>query len=109
MTQGEDQLTLMVTASLAGVIGYGNLYQCRVVKKIAGNLNEEAISVTILAGDHEKLAFMSAHLDPHELVIGFKKKRENEPYAMMPISGFVDKDKTSWEIDALMPASRWKP
>lgn len=92
------ELILVVTASYAGSIGYGDLYECQIKKIIAGTINESNIRISILAGDRDKSNFLSSHLYPMEVEIGFTMVRKDEPYRLAPISGFVDKDKTSWEI-----------
>lgn len=99
-----DKLILTVTASFTGAVGYGYVYKCHIVKKNAGALDEDSIVMTILAGDKENLAFVSSHLDPVEFEVGFKKKSDNEPYRLAPISGFVDQNNVSWEIDYLKSA-----
>ena len=105
MKNRSERLALVVTASFLGAIGYGNVYRCQVVKVISGDLDDQEITVTILAGDKANLAFMSDHLDTVELGMGCKKRADDEPYARMPISGFVDKNKTSWEIEYLREVS----
>ena len=93
-----DKLTLIVQASFTGVIGYGSVFKCHVLKNTEGNFDEQDITVTILTGDTSNLAFISSHAGKAVFEMGCKKLNENEPYALMPISGFVDSHKTSWEI-----------
>lgn len=101
MEKESDRLILRVIVSYTGAVGYGNVYKCDIIKVIAGNLDEKNITVIILAGDKANATFMDAHLDSIEFEIAFKMKNEMEPYALMPLSGFVDKNKTSWEIEYL--------
>lgn len=98
------ELILVVTASYVGAIGYGDLYECQIRKIIAGTINESSIRLSILAGDKEKSDFLSSHLYPMEVEIGFAIIRKDEPYRLAPISGFVDKDKASWEIKYMREA-----
>jgi hypothetical protein len=98
MDETLHDLVLVVTASYAGAIGYGDLYKCHVTKVISGTLSEETITVSILANDKEKVNFMSSHLEPVQIEIGFNMLRKGEPYRMAPVSGFVDRENTSWEI-----------
>ncbi len=101
MEKKTEKLILRMTASFVSSIGYGNVYRCQVAEIISGKLDEKNINVTVLAGDKANLAFMSTHLDTVEFEMGCRKKNTNEPYSLMPISGFVDKNRTSWEIEYL--------
>ena len=38
------------------------------------------------------------NLSPKVLELGFNKKNENEKYSVVPITRFVDVNKTSWEL-----------
>ena len=105
MENKTEKLVLTATASYVGVIGYANVYKCQIAKIISGDLDETEITITILAGDKEKEAFMSSQLATMVFEMGCNKRKTNEPYSRMPISGFVDKDRTSWEIEYLMEAS----
>jgi len=96
-----DRLIVRVTASFAGAIGYGNVYNCNLTKEIVGNLDEKRITVTILSSDSVNLAFMSSHLNGVEFEMSCKKRKDNETYSVMAISGFVDKKRTSWDIEYL--------
>lgn len=104
MNEGPQQLILVVTASYAGAIGYAEVFECQVRKKIAGALEDEAIRLTVLPKDKEKLSFLSAHLHPQEIELGFAMARTKEPYGLAPITGFVDKGKTSWEVTSMREA-----
>jgi hypothetical protein len=96
-----EQLILLVTASFASAVGFGDVYKCQVMHVMLGNLDDQEIMVTILAGDKVNSAFLSTHLETVAIEMGCKQRAMNEPYALMPISGFVDKNKTSWEIEYL--------
>lgn len=99
MNDKPERLILVVTASFLGAIGYGDVYRCRVVQVILGDLEDQEINLTILAGDRATLTFMSDHVEPVEIEIGCRKRAEDEPYFQMPISGFIDHNRTSWEIE----------
>lgn len=100
-----DELILRLSASFTSVVGYGYVYKCIIEKVISGDFNEPEITLTILANDEIKFTFMSAHPSPVKFDMLCKKNQTNEPYAIMPISGFVDKNKTSWIIEDLREAS----
>jgi hypothetical protein len=91
-------LILLVTATYAGAIGFADVFECRVQKLIAGNLQQDAIKLTILPSDKDRLQVLSAHPPPHEIEIGFAIAGKNEPYGVAPVSGFVDRAGTSWQV-----------
>jgi hypothetical protein len=77
-------------------VGYGEVYPCKVLNVLEGDFASDSLLLTILVGDtlnSNKLASAK-----RELVIAFEKNKENEPYQIMPISGMVDPQKTSWLI-----------
>lgn len=99
MTNINDRLVLVITASYQGAVGFGEIFNCEIRRVITGIIEESNIRLSVLAGDKDKLKFISEHLHPAQLEIGFTINREDESYSIAPISGFVDKSKTSWEID----------
>ncbi len=101
MGKKTKQLILNMTASYVTSIGYGDVYKCQITKVVSGDFDEKEINVTILASDKTYLTFMSIHIDTVEFEMGCNKRGTNEPYSLMPISGFVDKNGTSWEIEYL--------
>jgi len=103
MSEIVRELVLIVTAAYVGSVGYGDVYQCQIKKVLAGIAIESTIRVSILAGDYERSRIFAAHPPPVELEMGFVMRNKDEPYDMTPISGFVDRDKTSWEIVYVKP------
>jgi hypothetical protein len=101
-----DELIVVGTASYKASIGYGDLYDVQVRDLVAGALDAPSITVTILAGDKENSSFLASHLDPVEVEIEFAPVGKNEPYSTAPVSGFVDKDRTSWEIKTMRELHR---
>jgi hypothetical protein len=98
MSPKNGRLVAVVTASYKGAVGYGYVFQCRVSRVVSGALDEPTISLCILPSDKDDLQFIMDHVSPAEIEIGFRVHRKNEPYGLAPISGFVDKKKTSWRI-----------
>lgn len=92
------ELILIVTATYVGAVGYGDVFECRIQKVLAGAITESSIRVSVLASDKERARLFSDNPAPAQIEIGFAMLHKNEPYRTLPISGFVDKDKTSWEI-----------
>lgn len=99
-----DRLDLVVAASYKGAVGFGEVFDCEVRGVLEGAMDEPRLLLTVLAGDKEKLDFISKHLRPAEFEVGFRVNRRDEPYAMSPISGFVDKARTSWIIEFVREA-----
>jgi hypothetical protein len=62
-------------------------------------MDDPRIRLTIWRVAEDRLSFILAHLHPAQITIGFRVHRKGELYSLSPISGFVDKFKTSWEID----------
>lgn len=104
MNDNSKELLLIVTASPAGAVGYGELYNCEIREKVRGNIKEGRFRLSVLAGDREKLDFLAAHPHPQPIEIEFRLLRTGEPYRTMPINGFVDENNTSWEITHLRKA-----
>ncbi len=104
MNDISDQLILVVTASYKGAVGFGDIFDCEIRRVVVGTMDEPKIQLSILAGDRDKLRFISEHLHPAQIEIGFTVNRKGEPYSMSPISGFVDKAKTSWKIEFIREA-----
>jgi len=98
------QLIVTATATYKATVGYGDLYDCEIRRVLAGELDQERIELSILAGDQESQALLSSHPGPAEIEIAFRLNRTDEPYARAPISGFVDDARTSWEIVSVRPA-----
>lgn len=77
-------------------VGYGEVHSCKVLDVLEGDFTSDSLLLTILAGDTLNRNILAS--SKNKLVITFKKNKENEPYQMMPISGMVDAQKTSWLI-----------
>ncbi|WP_183564880.1 hypothetical protein [Mucilaginibacter sp. SP1R1] len=101
MEKESDKIILIVKASFTGVIGYADVYKCHILKKMDGDFNDQDITLTILTDDGTNSAFITSHLDNAAFEMGCKRLKDNQPYSLMPISGFVDSQKTSWEITYL--------
>jgi hypothetical protein len=98
------QLILAVTASYLGAVGFGDLFDCEIKRVVAGTMDEPRMQLSILAGEKDKLRFISEHVRPTQIEIGFTVHQKCEPYSMAPISGFVDRSQTSWKIEFMREA-----
>ena len=96
--QESVDVVLRITAEPKGAIGYGSVYRCGVQQVLKGSLNPKEILMTILVSDRQNDEFFSSHQSPAVVEAGFKKDKENVPYQMMPISGFVDEHMISWHL-----------
>lgn len=77
-------------------VGYGEVYSCKVLDVLAGDFTSDYLLLIILAGDTLNSNILTSSKD--NLLITFNKNKENVPYQLMPISGMVDAEKTSWLI-----------
>lgn len=77
-------------------LGYGEVYSCKVLDVLEGDFTSDHLLLMILAGDTLNSNILTSSKD--NLLITFKKNKENVPYQMMPISGMVDAQKRSWLI-----------
>jgi hypothetical protein len=91
-------LVLELCAEPKGTVGYGVVYEGKVRRVLRGNLDTDTILLTILSSDHANTELFHEHKTPAVIEAGFSKHRTNEPYAMMPITGFVDPKRTSWKL-----------
>ena len=91
----EEVLRVRVRPEFIGAVGFGDVYECRVVEVQEGGLEDASLKVTVLPADRELAALLTGR---RELELGFAKHKENEPYALTPISGFVDRNRISWRI-----------
>jgi hypothetical protein len=83
-------------------VGFGYVYNCKINEIIKGSLPDTSLTITILANDKEtNEKFMELYKTKNQIEIGFTKNKENEVYSMIPITGFVDKNKTSWKMESL--------
>lgn len=92
------ELILKVSAAPSGAVGYGVIYRCKIHEVIKGNFASDEIHMTVLASDHAYDQFLFNHKPPAVLEVGFKKHKEDEPYSLMPITGFVDARRASWRL-----------
>lgn len=93
-----NKLIIRLSVSFSATIGYGNAYKSKVIEIIQGELQQKEIILTVLAEDKENAELINTHLAPSEMLIEFEEYKKNVPNSMMPITGFVDKDKTLWRV-----------
>lgn len=104
MSDVSDRLVVAVTASYKGAVGFGEIFDCEIKRVLAGTIEEPRIRLCVVANDKDTLRFISAHLQPAEIEIGFTVHQKDEPYDLPLISGFVDSSKTSWGIEFIREA-----
>lgn len=92
------ELIIELLAEPRGAVGYGMVFVCEVRRVSKGILEDKVLRMTILPTDQAYADFLTAHSSPSTVEAGFKKEREDEPYGLMPITGFVDDRKTSWRL-----------
>lgn len=91
------ELIVQVKMEFSGTVGYGNTYDCQIEKTERGSLDQDKFMLVVMVGDSLE-QFVQQHLSPEVVRIGFHKKQKNVPYQTMPLTGFVDNDRTSWEV-----------
>ena len=91
------QYTISIKSKMGN--GYGTIYTCKIIEPSQETTEDKEIRITILASDRfdEKYQLFEDN-ETTRLNIEFEKHKENEPYGVMPINGFVDVNKTSWKI-----------
>lgn len=89
-----DTIKLTINATRELEIGYGTIFNCHVKKSNEGSLNGSDITLVLIKADYMQ------YLMEHSLAceITFVKIRENVEEKYLPINGFVDENKTAWEI-----------
>ena len=95
-TERKDTMVLKLQLNRALAVGYGEVYACKVLDVLEGDFASDSLLLTILAGDTLNEVLLAYSKDKVEIT--FKKNKENEPYQIVPISGMVDPQKTSWLI-----------
>ena len=93
----KSDLVLRVYVISSMLVGYGDVFTCNVAEVKKGGLPDKQVRIVVLP-QHKKLYALSVSERQRLFEIGFVKNNDNEPYAIMPINGFVDSNKTSWEI-----------
>lgn len=94
----DDELTVRVSPSFTGGVGYGTVFDCRVVAVPEGNIEQDSFSLTVLPKDDDIEEVLSSNESPAEVVLQFVRRGENESSKLLPITGFVDENATSWEV-----------
>jgi hypothetical protein len=98
-----DKLNLKLQVQPSASIGYGYAFKCDVKEVLEGHLREKAILLTVLIKDQELIDLLLTLPNHNIIQVNFRRKTEDEPYSIMPITGFVDSNKTSWELTSIQP------
>lgn len=94
---GKCNMITRVEVTSSALIGYGTVFACTIKEVKKGVLTDQQVRIVVLAGSKVLESIFNAE-KPGILEVGLIKKNLNEPYAIMPLNGFVDSKKTSWEI-----------
>ena len=98
MVSAGADLVLEVTVEPRDSIGYAMVYACHVQRVVQGRCTARTLLLTIMAGDHALAEIFAAKQPSEVFEAGFRKERDREPYAVMPLTGFVDEQRTSWKL-----------
>lgn len=94
----EAEMILVLTQEPSLPVGYGMTYQCTLKAVKKGKLEMETFTMTVMASDMDVQQWLSEHSASTEIEMGFKKAKEDVIYSIIPITGFVDANKTAWEV-----------
>ena len=87
-------LVLELTVEPRGPIGYASVYTARVRRVLKGRCTAERLTLTVVGNDDP-----FALKGPDDVLeAGFVMHQRREPYAVMPITGFVDDQRRSWTL-----------
>lgn len=101
-----SDLRIKLKASFSGQIAYGDVFKCEVVEVIQGSLEDDSITITILSTDTNYSKILLERQSPEILEVSFIKQEENVKYSLLPITGMVDKNKTSWVIEEIKESKK---
>jgi len=93
----KSDIVLNINVISSMLVGYGDVFTCNVVTIKKGIMQDKQIRIVVLPKDKEQYDLSGAKKQGL-FEIGFVKKNMNAPYTIMPMNGFVDSDRTSWEI-----------
>jgi hypothetical protein len=97
MDQATNDLRIRATVAYRATVGYGDLYECRVDEVLEGSLLDSSLILSVLAADADLSALLASG-GASGLELSFAMLRGDEPYAIAPITGFVDSRRTSWRL-----------
>ena len=95
----KNDIIVKATLEASGAVGYGNLYIAEVNELLQGKLDQVTFTLVILSGD----PFEKSIVTEKTCRMTFHKKETNVQYQLMPITGFVDENRTSWELVSIKP------
>lgn len=95
------QIVLEGTAAYAGDLSMSEVYLVTVTSADPPVTAGSTLTLTVLTDDVGNAAFLVEHQAPARIRLRFSRLRDGEPYATMPISGFVDGQMTSWQLEEL--------
>ena len=94
-------IVLEGTVAYAGDLSMGAVYLLTVTRDDAHITNDSTVTLTVLASDADRSRSLVDHEPSTVLRLRFTRLRDDEPYATMPITGFVDDRMTSWQLDEI--------
>jgi hypothetical protein len=79
-------------------VGFANCYKGVVSEVIKGKMKDTYLTMTVLTNDTTYDRPFNKDPNSNKFEIGFRKNKTNEEYSVAYITGFVDKNRTSWKI-----------
>lgn len=94
-----DVIKLRLCATPKGEIGYGYVFSCKIVEVLEGELTDSIITMVVMHNNVEAYNTLSQSLSPKTIDLSFALNSRNEASSLLPQTGFVDKNKTSWVLE----------
>jgi hypothetical protein len=97
-------LVLVARASLFVSIGYGDVYQCTVVRLISGNLAQSSFRMVVTAGDKSVLGVMASSGGSGEIEMTFRADAARTENQFPDLTGFIDDTTRTWRLERIRAA-----
>lgn len=94
-----DFIQLRLSIAPKGAIAYGYVFSCKVIEVLEGELSDSIITLVVLHNNTEVYNSLTQSLPPKTIDLSFEINSRNESISLLPLTGFVDKNKTSWLLD----------
>ncbi len=89
------QLVIKAKLQYTGAVGYGNIYSCAVIETLKGNTTADTLNLVVMDTLFEN--FITG-MKGNTCLIRFEEAEKHVPYHLMPLTGFVDEQMTSWKV-----------
>jgi hypothetical protein len=91
-------LVLELSVAPSMIIGYATVFASQVRRVVKGRCTTTEFDLTVLGVDADVEQTLMARRAPEVIEAGFRRHRTGERNPRIPITGFVDDDRTSWKL-----------